>query len=63
MVGQAWDGLVDVLRASSDGALLSTFASLTHQIHEAETDQEAAGRRAKRDIVQGEILRRMGGAS
>lgn len=50
------------LRATSNEALLRTFAALTHRMHssreEARTEAELRGHR---DMVQAEVLRRMGG--
>lgn len=40
----------------SDEALLKAFASLTHQMHEGSREFDL---RARRDLVQAEILRRM----
>lgn len=49
--------------ATSDDELLTMFARLTHAIHEAERQgrsEQYGHQRPKRDLVQGEILRRMG---
>lgn len=48
------------LAATSDEGLLATFAALTHQIHVTASAEGAAVVRAQRDLVQAEVLRRMG---
>lgn len=59
------------LRSTSPEALLKAFASLTHQIDSAErtmrtsppgheSRQQADQKREQRDLVEAEILRRMG---
>lgn len=58
------------LAATSDEGLLTAFASLTHRLDRigerpwsaSDQDRTAAATRAQRDLVQAEILRRMGGA-
>lgn len=54
---------MDELKQTSDEGLLLTFAALTHRLHAADRRQGAerlAQRiRDQRDIVEGEILRRM----
>lgn len=63
----------EVLAATSGPALLRTYAALTHRIHEAEartrslSDQMAGAAvgavstlRQQRDLVEAEVLRRMG---
>jgi hypothetical protein len=50
------DGVAEVLSRTSNEALLRTFAALTHRLHET----NSLDVRAQRDIVEAEILRRMG---
>lgn len=58
--------LVAMLAASDGAALLRTFAALTHRMERARQrdnragDSTEASLRAQRDLVQAEILRRMG---
>lgn len=57
------DGLGDVQRMlteSSPEALLKAFASLTHRMHGAQPSTEHQ-RRMERDLVEGELLRRLHG--
>lgn len=55
----------DLLRRTSDEALLRTFAALTHRLHVADRKRGpvvailAMDLREQRDLVQEEILRRM----
>lgn len=52
----------DALRVTSDEGLLSAFARLTHRIHQATRQRDKdleQDLRAQRDLVKGEILRRM----
>ena len=56
------DEIAEKLRTTSDEALLRTFASLTHRMHVARLKNDAVKElelRAQRNIVEGEILRRM----
>jgi hypothetical protein len=59
------DGVMRLLRETSDEGLLRTFAALTHRLHSADRSKRPdAGRlaldlRFQRDTVQEEILRRM----
>lgn len=53
------------LRATSTDGLLTSFAALTHRMHEYDlnlrSDREAhANFRAQRDLIRAEILRRTG---
>lgn len=57
------DGLEEVeqmLQRTSPEALLKAFASLTHRMHGATPSTEHQ-RRTERDLVEGELLRRLRG--
>lgn len=51
--------LAERLQAASDKGLLTTYAALTHRMHDARDDRDL---RARRNAVEAEVLRRMGGA-
>lgn len=53
------DMIADMLRATRPKKLLDAYASLTHRMHGR---PEATGERDQRDLVEAEILRRIGGA-
>jgi hypothetical protein len=56
------DELALRLRGMSDEGLLKTFAALTHRIHAATRKKDRLKEldlRVQRDVVEGEILRRM----
>lgn len=45
---------------TSDVGLLKVFAALTHRLHAARETRVVISLRARRDIVEAEILKRMG---
>lgn len=56
------DNVSHILKRTSNGALLKTFAQLTHRIHAAQRKPDAVKElelRGQRDRVELEILRRM----
>jgi hypothetical protein len=48
------------LTGYEDEALLRAFAALTHQMHGSPEGERRAHHRAQRDLVEAEVLRRMG---
>jgi hypothetical protein len=70
---RTWTMIPAELSAAAPEALLTAIEILTHRVHEATTTTRANADaswavqterdlRAQRDLVRGEILRRMGGA-
>ena len=61
--------LAETLRSTSTESLLTTFAALTHRIHEAQRAPITRGQtgdweddlQTQRDLIQAEILRRCAG--